>query len=180
MDSPGPRMMGVDPTPVVMRPTSTENPDAVMLAAAEHTQLDTNSYHVHYPEHGSRADDPYYHLFDAVRRQYRTTAVCWYGHKIGTVTRCCGPLELHHWVLEQAMINEVDLRLIGLDFPDAGANTDEIDHWVESHYAEDGSGALVFMCVLHHRGEAGVHTVDYANWKASWYAPSMLPGPPGT
>lgn len=170
--------MGIDPTPILVPKVA---PDELResLAAAAHVQAVTHHYRLHYPAHGDRASDPYYHLFDAVKARYKATAFCWYAHKIADATRCSGGLELHHWVLEQAVINEVDLKLLNLDFPAAGASVDDVDKWVESTYAEDGSGALVFLCVNHHRTVAGVHAVDFASWKASWYAPAVLDGPSG-
>lgn len=135
-----------------------------------HSQDETKKYTIFFPAHDAREGDKHQRAFEAFRKAKIANASCWYADQIGTLDKCSGPLELHHFVVEFAVANSVDPTLLDKEFPDAGATQDDIDAWVQSSPEN-----LVFLCEKHHRSASGVHTVDFANFKASLVAPDILP-----
>jgi hypothetical protein len=133
---------------------------------AAHPQTVDHRYVIHYPAHLPRASDPYYKLFEAVHRATKATAKCWIGERVG-IEACAGGLELHHGVLEFATVNGVLLSAIQFDHPDL-TDDDAVKRWAES------TAQLRWICVRHHRGDAGAHVCAHADWEASQYVPGLL------
>lgn len=137
---------------------------------ASHQQQRTNRYVMHYPEHAPREDDPHYRAFEAYRRHNRDAATCYVGERAGHA-QCAGPLELHHAVLEFAVVNAADPVALHRDFPEVpeDATADEIAAWVAST-----PGTFRWLCTYHHRGRGGVHTASHADWTAQLYVPGLI------
>ena len=107
-----------------------------------------------YPPHAPRETDPHYRAFRAFERRSRNAGLA----------KCaiCGEtahVECHHDKIEFAHINQVDLRtfdeLYGLHLDDAAFQA-----FVE------GPGNSEWLCVLHHRGQEGVHSLPTPQWNA--------------
>lgn len=146
-----------------------------------HSQTVTNRYILTYHDHAPRATDPHYKAFNVYRRKWIDTAVCLVGARVG-FDECRDALgaqivnqpsagghglELHHKVIEFALLNSVDLKALEVDFPfliDSAA----IDAWAE------GAGNLEFICAKHHRGSGGIHHAAYADFEASLYVRSLF------
>lgn len=153
--------------------------DAEPVAAHEARQ--THSYWVHFPEHPARASDPHYVDFNAFHRKTRPTARCYIGERIGfgeckdaqgqpCVIDADGQqsgLEVHHSHIEFAVANGVSLTALEVDYPGV-SNPDEVGAWIES--AEN----LRWVCVRHHRGEAGAHSVAHADYEAAQYILGLI------
>lgn len=120
-----------------------------------HTQKQTDSFILYYPDHAPRAEDPHYGAFNAARKRILAAGVgCW----------ICGThdnLELHHTEVEFAAASGVDLTKFELDYPEFKITCEEdFLAWVES------DGNLRVLCALHHRGPCnGIHHLPEPNWK---------------
>lgn len=144
-----------------------------------HDQRVTNHYVLSYPAHEPRESDPHYAAFNAYHRLHSATAVCDLGRRLG-FDQCADAqgkpmadqpghpgLELHHRVLEFALINGVDLKALGIDFPDL-TNIDKVLAWAET---EEN---FVWYCARHHRGAGGVHHLAAADWSAQQYIRDLV------
>lgn len=143
----------------------------------------THRYYVHYPEHSARPDDPHYKDFEAYHRATRATARCYIGERVGfqdcrdehgvtSVIDGAGlqsGLELHHAHVEFSLQNGVDLSALEQDYPGI-SNPQEVGAWVESGVN------FRWLCVFHHRGQGGAHTVAHADWEASQYVRGLFSG----
>jgi len=136
------------------------------MPEAHDTQV-THTYHIHYPRHEPRADDPHYTLFNAYRKAHVATAVCAVGARGPKfLADCKGGLQLHHKIIEFAMQNEVDLETFAKDF--VGVTTqDELMAWAES------DPNFQWLCEFHHIGHAGVHVMSASDWSNGWYIPGL-------
>ncbi len=154
------------------------SPDAQVAA---HDGKQTHRYLVHFPAHPARTSDPHYVDFNAYHRRTRSTARCYIGERIG-FDECRDAqgnpapapedgeqpgLELHHAHIEFSLQNGVDLAALEKDYPGVSDNT-RIGAWVES------ATNFRWLCVHHHRGAAGAHTVAHADYEASQYIKGLI------
>lgn len=107
-----------------------------------------------WPAHEPREKDPSYKLFHQAKARMK---------KLGLLV--CnvesdyhyGVIELHHDKVEYAHINDIDLgkfnHAYGLSLTD-----EEFQAYVEQE------GNLEPLCVLHHRGQEGVHSLPTPEW----------------
>lgn len=152
-----------------------------------HKQKFTHRYMVVYPDHQPRESDPHYRDFHEYRRRHVANALCDFAADRGGDTSECDlnhPLELHHAVIEFAMLGNlqdidgdgdldldptsaVDLKILAADYP--GIDTpEEVGDWINS------ADNLVFLCRKHHRGAGGVHSAAYADYVASQYVRGLI------
>lgn len=141
-----------------------------------HDQTFTHHYTIHFPAHPPRTGDPHYKDFDAYHRKTRPTARCYVGQRVGFAEcadvggRPCAidavgtqsGLELHHAHIEFSLQNGVDLKALEVDYPGV-SNADEVGAWVET------AANFRWLCVYHHRGPAGAHTITHSDYEASLY-----------
>lgn len=152
-------------------------PDAVVTPA--HSQQVTNHYHLAYPAHAPRTDDPHYAAFNAYHAANQGGAVCYVGRRVG-LDECRDAqgspviqpaqgngLELHHRVLEFAVLNEVDLTALEVDFPDLD-DPEKVAVWAES------DPNFMWLCAKHHRSMTGIHHAAAADFEASMYVQNLL------
>lgn len=144
-----------------------------------HSQQVTNHYHIGYPEHAPRANDPHYHAFNAYHEANQGTAVCYVGERVGLdecrdaqgnpVTQPAqgNGLELHHKVLEFAVLNAVDLAALEIDFPDL-TDPAKVADWAET------DSNFMWLCAKHHRSMTGIHHAAAADFEASLYVQNLL------
>jgi len=132
-----------------------------------HEQRVTRRYTLRYPAHDPRESDPHYRAFEAYRKATVATAKCHIAEATGTDRYCKGPLELHHRILEFAMINGVDFDLLAKDFPSI-KNPDDIAAWAES------PENLRYYCEFHHRGDGGIHVASSSDFEAQFYILGLI------
>lgn len=107
-----------------------------------------------WPAHEPREKDPHYKLFHQAKARIK---------KLGLLV-CnvesdyhVGQIELHHDKVEFAHVNDIDLekfnRAYGLHLSD-----EAFQEYVEME------GNLEPLCVLHHRGQEGVHSLPTPEW----------------
>jgi hypothetical protein len=149
---------------------------------AAHDAVQHHSYLVHFPPHPPREGDPHYVDFDHYHRKTRKTARCYVGERIG-FGECrdqhgnpCPPpadggeqpgLELHHAHVEFALQQGVSLAALEKDYPGI-SDPDAVGAWVES------AANFRWLCVHHHRGPAGAHSIAHADWEAAQYVLGLL------
>lgn len=144
-----------------------------------HDQQITNHYVLHFPAHEPRQGDPHYAAFKAYHEHNEKTAVCAVGKRLG-FDQCADAqgkpmldqpghpgLELHHKHLEFALINDVDLDAIKLDFPDL-TDDEKVAEWAET------APNFLWLCAKHHRGVGGVHHAAAADWEAEQYVRDLI------
>ena len=145
-----------------------------------HVQKSSHSYYIHFPPHPARKDDPHYVDFDHYHRKTRPTARCYVGERIGfgdcrdAQGHPCPPpdsgeqpgLELHHAIVEFSLQNGVSLTALEVDFPGI-SDPDQVGAWVESDVN------FRWLCVWHHRGMGGAHTLTHSDWQAGQYVPGL-------
>ena len=149
-------------------------------AVAAHDGVQSHRYLVHFPPHPARTSDPHYKDFDHYHKKTRPTARCYVGERIG-FDECRDAqgnpatidakgkqagLELHHAHIEFALQQGVDLKALEVDYPGVG-NPDEVGAWIET------AANLRWLCVHHHRGPGGAHTISHADWEAGQYLPGL-------
>lgn len=143
-----------------------------------HDQVHSSRLIVHYEEHGTREDDPFYHLFNEYRRRAKHDPElyqCWLGKTRGDFSDCTLleadgkviPLELHHRFAEWAIQQEIDLDMINKQFSDVKTR-DDIGKWVES---EEN---LIFLCRFHHRGHGGAHVASASDWIGQLFVKHLI------
>jgi hypothetical protein len=134
-----------------------------------HDQAVTHQYHLHYPAHEPRTDDPHYPLFNAYRKAHIADAECSIGAQGPRFkATCVGGLELHHRIIEFAMQNGVDLQTFAAEFfPGQVVTQDQLMSWAES------DPNFQFLCQMHHRGHSGVHVVSASDWNGVLYIPGI-------
>ncbi len=145
------------------------------MTVPAHDQKVTRSYTLHYPAHAPRPDSPHWRDFLHYRRLTEKTAQCAFGVQRGNDFTECQPsqdnwpkgLEVHHAIIELALVNSVDLALLEQNFPGI-SNPDEVGAWVES------SNDLIWLCEWHHRGHAGVHVASESDYGASHYIRGLI------
>jgi hypothetical protein len=143
-------------------------PQGATLTAA-HTE--TVTYHVvlMFPEHLPRAGDPHYKVFNETRARLKRLGqlVCWIGNK-----DCAGDIELHHSVLEDALINDVDRIKVALDHP--VFTTDNDATFLD---LVQGEGNLLPLCRYHHIGGGGIHSMPYPGWQVQRWLKDGIAAP---
>ena len=148
---------------------------------AAHDQRVSHSYMVRYPEHPAREADPHYTDFSHFHREYRATARCALGERLG-FDSCRDAqgnpalpvdggeqpgLELHHSHVEFSLQNGVDLSLLEKDYPGI-SDPSQVGAWVES------ADNLIWYCAGHHRGAGGVHNASASDWEAERYVRNLI------
>jgi hypothetical protein len=146
-----------------------------MADTPAHNQTVTHTYHLHYPQHAPRAEDPHYALFNAYHKAHAATAVCSIG-ALGPrfLVECKGGMELHHRIVEFAMQNGIELDVFIRDVylplhPDmkAGFTQDDLMAWAES------DENFEWLCAYHHRGRSGVHVISSSDWNGVRLIPGL-------
>lgn len=151
-----------------------------MSLVPAHKQVSSHRYFVHFPPHPPREGDPHYVDFTAYHRKTRLAARCFVGERIGfdecrdaqgnlcviDAGRQSG-LELHHAHIEFALQQGVDLAALEHDYPGV-SNTAEVGAWVET------AANFRWLCVHHHRGPAGAHTITHSDFEAGQYVPGLI------
>jgi hypothetical protein len=137
-----------------------------------HDQNVTHRYIVHYPAHPARTDDPHYVDFNAIHRAWKADPEKWrcaVGAHRDDFSECTldQPLELHHAHVEFSLQNGVELSWLEKDYPGI-SDPDKVGAWVES------ADNLVVLCVFHHRGAGGAHTVSASDYEAERYVRGLL------
>jgi hypothetical protein len=117
-----------------------------------HTETVTVGFIEVFPEHAPRKGDPHYAAFNAMKRRMKKAGLL--------VCNVCGAtehIEVHHSEIEFSHAAQVDLdklnKALGLHLTD-----EEFVEWVES------PGNAEPLCVLHHRGQEGVHSLPEPQW----------------
>jgi hypothetical protein len=134
-----------------------------------HTQTTTLHIVECYPDHTPRADDPHYKYFNQAHDRLKKLGklVCWVGNK-----DCAGAIELHHAICEFSLSNGVDVTKFAELYPEFGVVDDE----TFLRFVEE-EGNLTPLCMAHHRGIYGVHSLPYPNWLPQRFYKSTLPAP---
>ena len=156
------------------------DPTAKPIVTPAHSQQVTNHYSIAYPDHLPRVGDPHYAAFNAYHRANEGTAVCYTGFRVG-FDECAdaqgapmpvqpppgGGMELHHHFLEFAVINEIDMAALEVDFPNL-TDPEKVAVWAET------DPNFIWLCAKHHRGYGGVHHASAADWEAEQYVKNLL------
>lgn len=110
-------------------------------------------YPAHAPRRGSIED----RMFRETKQRLKKAGAhqCWINN------RDCGggPLELHHDLIENALIQAVSVEHFIALYPEFGITDEEtFVRWTQSE------GNLLFLCPNHHRGQFGIHSILYSPW----------------
>jgi hypothetical protein len=154
-------------------------------AIAAHVGTETHHYSVHFPPHPARTGDPHYVDFNHYHHKTRATARCYVGQRIGfeDCTDAQGHsctvdakgqqsgLELHHAHVEFSLQQGISLAALEVDYPGI-SNPDDLGAWVETETN------FRWLCVWHHRGMAGAHSVSHSDWEASQYVLGLISAAP--
>lgn len=134
-----------------------------------HTETLTLRIVLAYPEHPPRAQDPHYHVFNETRERLKRLGAlkCWVGN-----ADCAGDIELHHNLIEDALINDVDRVKFALDHPQFRTDSDE-----EFLDLVQGEGNLLPLCRMHHIGALGIHCMPYSAWNVQKYLKDGVAAP---
>jgi hypothetical protein len=139
---------------------------------AAHDQRFEHVYTIHYPEHEARANDPFKADFDEYKKRRRAdgTYHCDFAaeHRNGDTSECdnAHPLECHHKVIEFAMTNEVDIKLLEAAYP--GVRQEGVGKWI------DNAENLMLLCRNHHRGHMGVHVASASDFGAEAFIRNLI------
>jgi hypothetical protein len=136
-----------------------------------HVQTVTHDYTVHYPAHEPRTNDPHHADFEEWKRRRRVAGTydCDFALKYRPDFSECDltkPLEAHHSVIEFALQNGVDIKLLEQFYP--GVSQEGIGAWIDSDQN------LTLLCTWHHRGHGGVHLVSASDWVAYKFVKGMI------
>ncbi len=107
-----------------------------------------------WPAHEPREKDPHYKLFHRAKERLKRQGllVCHVSSDYHV-----GQIELHHQKIEFAHLNDIDLdkfnEAYGLHLTD-----EAFQEYVEQE------GNLEALCILHHRGQEGVHSLPEPEW----------------
>jgi hypothetical protein len=138
---------------------------------AAHVQPITHHYTEHYPEHEGRVDDPWHADFEEFKRRRvaNDTSYCDFAHTYRSDSSECDlstPLEAHHSIIEFALQNGVDIKLLEQFYP--GVSTMGIGKWIDSDQN------LTLLCAWHHRGHGGVHIASASDWEAYQFVKGLI------
>jgi hypothetical protein len=123
-----------------------------------HTQTEHLTLIYAYPAHEPRVGDVHYHVFNEARKRMKKLGAlkCWVDNDDCDRVH---PVELHHAHVEFALANIVDVAHFRQQYPEfAIPDDDAFLDWIESE------GNLLPLCVTHHRGLLGIHTIHYPAW----------------
>ena len=117
-----------------------------------------------WPAHEPREKDPHYKAFHAAKARLKKAGLLACNVK---GDQHYGQIELHHELVEYAHVNDIDLakfnEIYGLHLSDS-----EFRDFVEGAPATNERGetvnALEPLCVEHHRGVRGVHSLPGPEW----------------
>jgi len=137
------------------------------MTVPAHDQHTTHSYYIRYPAHEPRESDPHYKDFHAYRKRTVATAKCAIGEHRNDFSECHGPLQLHHGIIEFAVMNAVNLEWLEVDYPGI-SNPDEVGAWIET------AANLVWLCTFHHIGDGGVHVLSSSDYTAEKYVRGLI------
>lgn len=143
-----------------------------LRAVAEHVQRITHNYIVRYPAHPGRADDPWHADFEEFKRRRQTSGsyYCDFSQQFrsGDSSECnlTAPLEAHHSIIEYALQNGVDIKLLEQFYP--GVSQMGIGKWIDSDQN------LTLLCLWHHRGHGGVHIISAADYAAYKFVRGLI------
>jgi hypothetical protein len=143
-----------------------------------HVQKVTHRYQLRYEAHEPRQGDPHYQAFNAYHRANQGKGVCYVGARVGfdecadahggpLLTQPGASLELHHKILEFAVLNEVDVKALEVDFPNL-TDPEKVKVWAET------DANFMWLCAKHHRGDGGAHDAAYADFEASLYVRGLI------
>lgn len=137
-----------------------------------HLQKVTKSYTIAYPAHEPREGDPHYKDFDHYNRVSRKDPVayrCQVGAHRNDFSECDtdAPLELHHWHIEFALQNNVDLKWLEVDYPGV-SDPDALGAWINS------AANLQWLCLRHHRALDGVHKLSASDYEGIHYVRNLV------
>lgn len=135
---------------------TTPDPTNERATTPAHKQIEVFHLEYNYPEHEPRETDPHYHLFNEARKRLEKLGrlECWIDNE-----DCAGGIELHHAQVEFALANDVDVQLFDHLYPELHCTDDE-----EFLAFVESEGNLLPLCVQHHRGLLGIHTIHYPAW----------------
>lgn len=124
-----------------------------------------------FPEHEPRETDPHYAAFNRTRARLERLGKlqCWINN-----ADCdhAHPIELHHATVEFSLVNIVDEAHFAQLYPEFHITDDEsFLAWVESE------GNLLPLCIQHHRGVLGIHTVHYPAWLVQRFMKAEVTAP---
>lgn len=146
---------------------------ATLYGTAAHDQSVLHSYVVHYPEHPEREQDPHYVDFHHFRESTKATAKCAIGQHRDDYSECYPPqehwplgLEVHHSHVEFSLQNGINLAWLEVDYPGI-SDPNALGAWVES------ATNLEWLCVFHHRGAGGAHTVTASDYEGLKYVKGL-------
>ena len=107
-----------------------------------------------WPEHEPRAKDPYYKYFNQAKARMKKLGL----YKCNVPSQYhYGQLEAHHVKVEFAHLNDVDVDKFNQAY---GLHLD--DDAFKKYVEEEGN--LEILCVLHHRGQEGIHSLPDPEW----------------
>lgn len=135
--------------------TPTDSTVQVVVTPA-HTAKETESFLYTFPAHEPRESDPHYHAFNAARRRLEKLGAlkCWIDN-----ADCQGAIELHHAIVEFSLAQIVDVAHFEKLYPEFKIDDDEkFLTWINAE------ANLLPLCVQHHRGVIGVHSIHYPAW----------------
>jgi hypothetical protein len=112
------------------------------------------------PQHEPVPGDPHYDLFQKamVRLKRQRLWKCAIGDDY-----CAGDIEMHHTHIEATPFASIDLKRVNDAFGLHLNSDDDFQEWIES------PGNLEVLCVMHHRGHYGVHTLPHPLWEPLRY-----------
>ena len=128
-----------------------------IVPVPEHTLTEHLTIAYWYPKHGPRRGSIEDKMFRETKARMQKVGIheCW----INNADCGGGPLEMHHSLVENALIEAVSVEHFIALYPEFGIKTDEEFHvWTQSE------GNLLCLCPMHHRGILGIHTIHYSAW----------------
>jgi hypothetical protein len=146
-----------------------ELPHAIVKEHSHKRTLETLEF---YPNHEPRTHEAHFHLFSQARKRLEKLGAlkCW---RCGRDEAESGsPIELHHSIIENALMMGIDLEKFKHYWPEFHVESDEdFMKFVESE------ANLLPLCLGCHRGAEGIHAVLYAPWLAGRAWKDELPRP---
>jgi hypothetical protein len=109
-----------------------------------------------FPPHIPRTSDTHYRWFEEARARLKKSGklVCWINNH-----DCQGEIQLHHALIEYALINDVDIEKFKHLYPEFHVLNDE-----DFYRVVESEGALTCLCFRHHIGDLGIHVIPYPGW----------------
>lgn len=155
-------MSEVETVPAQVTTTETETVTEItrtQVITPAHDQRVTLHIIEHIPSHATRITDPFYHIFNAMKRRAKKLGLlkCW----------VCGALEdveCHHNIVEFSLAEDYDWSKLAQDHPEFNISDDKsFQEMIE------GPDNCLFLCRLHHTGIEGIHNIPVPLWSAIKY-----------